>query len=80
MNVEQAMALILNAINEAKWVKRATTGDHVIIDEKVFFETAMLEALERLRREGLIVQVPSAGQAQTAIAFKASDGSNETRR
>lgn len=79
MNVDQAKTLILKAIQESKWVKRAPTNDHVIIDEKTFFEPEMLEALESLREEGLIVQVPSAGQAQTAIAFKAAEKPNKNQ-
>jgi hypothetical protein len=72
VDLETAKALILRHVNEGKWIQRAADGKSVTVESRQFQEPAMLEALEMLYREGLVVQVASAGQAQTAISFKKS--------
>jgi|AGTN01.3.fsa_nt_gi hypothetical protein len=78
MNSEAARALILKGANEGEWIKRAHTNDHITIGDRRYDEPEMLDALELLYREGYMVQVPSAGQAQTAISFKLAEHRVET--
>lgn len=78
MNLDTARALILKGANDGEWIKRAHTNEYITIGEKRFDEPEMLEALELLYREGFIVQVPSAGQAQSAISFKLANKRVET--
>ena len=78
MNLVTAKALILKGANEGLWKQRAADNDSITIGDKQFDQHEMLVALELLYREGYLVQVPSAGQAQTGINFRRADGHVET--
>jgi len=70
VDVETAKTLIQRHVNEGKWIQRASDSKSVTIESRQFDEPEMVEALEMLYQEGFLVQVPSAGQAQTAISFR----------
>ncbi len=78
MNLDEAKALILKRADEGKWIQRAPDNSSITIGDKRFVAPEMIEALELLYQEGLLMQVPSAGQAQTAICFKRADHPVET--
>lgn len=78
MDLKTARAFILKELNDGQWVQRASTNDFITIGDRCFYEPEMLEALELVYREGLAIQVPSSGQAQTGINFRRAERRIET--
>lgn len=73
MDLQVARDLLLKTISDGKWVQRAPDGKSVNVDGQHYADGVMVDALEALYQEGLVVQVPSAGQAQTGICFKSPE-------
>jgi hypothetical protein len=72
MQIKEARQLLLRATDSGYWIERSCANDFVQVGSDIYTDPAVLEAVEALLQEGLIEQIPTAGQSRSSVGYKRS--------